>query len=335
MPCRYGLRIGSYCSLHILIFDSCFQSMNLLCCYYRFKGDDFLEIRVLRYFLAVVREESITKAAEVLHITQPTLSRQLTQLEEDIGVKLFHRGTRKISLTNEGRLLRRRAEEIIELADKTAQELLEQEQELEGTISIGCGELASMRIVADACGSFQKKYPRITFDLYTATADEVRERMDRGLIDIGLLLEPVNTEKYDYIRLSTREEWCVLMRPDDSLTEKQTISPKDLKSLPVLLPRRMNVRSELSNWFGRDFGKLHIAFTGNLTTNSAVMVTRGLGYALVIKGSASLLDQRQVVSRPLNPALSSSTVLAWKREQPFSQAAEKFISHLKDSLPHA
>lgn len=294
-----------------------------------------MEIRVLRYFLAVVREESITKAAEVLHITQPTLSRQLTQLEEDVGVKLFHRGTRKISLTNEGQLLRRRAEEIIELADKTAQELLEQEQELEGAISIGCGELASMQIVADACGSFQKKHPRVTFDLYTATADEVKERMDRGLIDIGLLLEPVNTEKYDYIRLDTREEWCVLMRPDDPLAEKQTIKPKDLKGLPVLLPRRTNVRSELANWFGREFGKLRVAFTGNLTTNSAVMVAKGLGYALVIQGSVNLLDQGKIVSRPLDPPLSSATVLAWKRDQPFSQAAEKFISHLKDSLTHA
>lgn len=294
-----------------------------------------MEIRVLRYFLAVVREESITRAAEALHITQPTLSRQLAQMEEDLGVKLFRRGARKISLTDEGQLLRRRAEEMIELADKTARELLEHEQEIEGTISIGCGELASMQIVAGACGAFQKKYPHVSFDLYTATADEVKERMDRGLTDIGLLLEPVSTEKYDYIRLDTREEWCVLMRPDDPLAEKRAISPKDLKNLPVILPRRVNVRDELANWFGRDFKKLRIAFTGNLTTNSAVMVAGGLGYALVIQGAASLLDQGQIVSRPLDPPLSSTTVLAWKRDQPFSQAAEKFISHLKGSLTNA
>ncbi len=294
-----------------------------------------MEIRVLRYFLAVVREESITKAAEVLHITQPTLSRQLAQLEEEMGVTLFERGSRKIALTGEGMLLRRRAEEIVELADKTAQELAKEETELSGNISIGCGELGSMEIVAEACCSFQKKYPRVTFDLYTASADGVKERMDRGLIDIGLLLEPVNTEKYDYIRLYTLEEWCVLMRPDDPLAEKQAVLPKDLKGLPVLLPRRMNVRDELANWFGRGFGKLRVVCTGNLTTNSAIMVAKGLGYALVIKGSANLLDQSQIVSRPLEPPLVSATVLAWKRNQPFSQAAEKFISHLKNSLTHA
>ena len=157
-----------------------------------------MEIRVLRYFLTVVREESITKASEVLHITQPTLSRQLAQMEEDIGVKLFDRGTRKIKLTNEGILLRRRAEEILQLVDKTEKELVEQEEQVEGKISIGCGEIAAVQLLPKIIESFRRKYPRVTFDIFTATADLVKEQMEKGLLDIGLLLEPVDMEKYEF-----------------------------------------------------------------------------------------------------------------------------------------
>lgn len=151
-----------------------------------------MEIRVLRYFLTVAREESITKAADVLHITQPTLSRQLAQMEDEMGVKLFDRGTRKIVLTNEGLLLRRRAEEILELVDKTERELTEQEEAVEGTVTIGCGDLGAMQMLPELFRSFHDRYPAVTFDLYTATADHVRDQMERGLIDVGLLLEPIN-----------------------------------------------------------------------------------------------------------------------------------------------
>ena len=161
-----------------------------------------MEIRVLRYFLTVAREESITKAADVLHITQPTLSRQLAQMEEDMGVKLFDRATRKIILTNEGLLLRRRAEEILALVDKTEQELTEQEDTVEGTVSLGCGDLGAVQLLPKLFQSFHERYPAVTFELYTATADHVCEQMERGLIDVGLLLEPINMEKYDFIRLS-------------------------------------------------------------------------------------------------------------------------------------
>lgn len=179
-----------------------------------------MEIRVLRYFLTVVREESITKAAEVLHITQPTLSRQLAQMEEEIGVRLFDRGTRKIWLTNEGLLLRRRAEEILQLVDKTEKELVEQEEQVEGKISIGCGEVASVQMLPDLIRNFHQKYPLVTFDLFTATADLVKEQMDKGLLDSGLLLEPIEMGKYEFIRLNMKERWVVLMPPDDPLAEK-------------------------------------------------------------------------------------------------------------------
>lgn len=288
-----------------------------------------MEIRVLRYFLTVVREESITKASEFLHITQPTLSRQLAQLEEEVGVKLFNRGTRKIKLTNEGILLRRRAEEILQLVDKTEKELVEQEELVEGKISIGCGEIASVQLLPELFRSFHQNYPRVTFDIFTATADFVKEQMDKGLLDLGLLLEPVDMEKYDFIRMNMKEKWIVLMPPNDLLTEKEFITASDLAELPLILPRRMQVQSELASWFGDYYNKLNVLFTSNLSTNGAVMVSRGLAYSLIIEGAVPFWDASKVTYRPLYPELWSTSVLAWKRGQPFSLAATKFMEFSK------
>ena len=291
-----------------------------------------MEIRVLRYFLAVVREESITKASEMLHITQPTLSRQLSQMEGEIGVKLFDRGTRKIKLTNEGILLRRRAEEILQLVDKTERELVEQEEQVEGKVSVGCGEIASVRLLPELFRSFRGKYPGVSFDLFTATADLVKEQMDKGLLDIGLLLEPVDVEKYDFLRFDIKENWVVLMRPDDPLAERESITAKELVLLPLILPRRSAVQSELASWFGDYYNKLDVVFTSNLNTNGAIMVEDGLAYSIVVEGAVSLWDQKRVTFRPLSPALTATSVFAWKRGQPFSLAATKFIEYAKSFL---
>lgn len=288
-----------------------------------------MEIRVLRYFLTVVREENITKAAEVLHITQPTLSRQLAQMEENMGVKLFLRGTRKIELTNEGLLLRRRAEEILELVDKTEREMTEQGEEIEGMVSIGCGDLKSVQALPELIRSFHEKYPRVTFDLYTATADHIKDRMDRGLTDLGLLLEPVDMEKYDFIRMKEKEKWVVAMHPSSPLAEKEYVTAEDLSDVPLILPRRLNVRSELANWFGDYYDQLQVLFTSNLPANSSIMVQKKLAYALIVSGSIDLWDQKKITYRPVYPEVTASSVLAWKRRQPFGLAAEKFIFHMK------
>ena len=256
-----------------------------------------MEIRVLRYFLAIVREESITKAAELLHITQPTLSRQIAQMEEDMGVKLFDRGTRKIVLTNEGLLLRRRAEEILELVDKTERELAEQDEKVEGTVSIGCGDLAAVQMMPELIKKFRERYPAVNFDLYTATADHIKDRMDRGLTDIGLLLEPINMEKYDYIRLNREEQWVAVIPPDSPLAKLEYITPEDLRGMPLILPRRLNVQSELARWFGDEFEKLNVVFTSNLPSNSSIMVHHGLACSLIIQGSISFWDKEKIVSK--------------------------------------
>ena len=288
-----------------------------------------MEIRVLRYFLAVVREEGINRAAEVLHITQPTLSRQLSQLEDEVGVKLFHRGAKKITLTNEGILLRRRAEEILSLVDRTERELTWQDELVEGRIVIGGGELAAMQVLPEIIESFREKYPLVTFDIFTGNADLVKEQMEKGLIDIGVLLEPIDIEKFEFIRLKEKERWVVLMRPDNPLAGKETVSAGDLENVPLILPRRPNVQNELSNWFGDSLQEKQVLFTSNLTTNSALMVQRGLACSIVIEGSIPFWDKEKITYRPLYPELTADSILAWKKQQPFSLAATKFIEHMK------
>jgi len=288
-----------------------------------------MEIRVLRYFLTVAREESITKAADILHITQPTLSRQLAQMENELGVRLLNRGSRKITLTDEGILLRRRAEEILSLVDKTEQELLEQEEQIEGKITIGCGEVQAVQILPKLISSFSDKYPNVTFDIYTGTADLVKEQMDKGLIDVGLLLEPIDIEKYDFIRFPIEEHWVVLMRPDDPLCKKEFITPSDLSTVPLILPRRMSVQNELASWFGDYYKDLNVKFTSNLSTNGAIIANAGLAYFIAVNGAVPFWNKNKIVSRPLSPSISTTSVFAWKREQPFSIAATKFIDYSK------
>lgn len=291
-----------------------------------------MEIRVLRYFLTVAQEENITKAANALHITQPALSRQIAQMEEEMGVRLFERSTRRLTLTNEGLLLRRRAEEILELVDKTQKELAVQEELIEGTVCIGCGDLAAVQALPELFRAFNQCYPAVSFDLYTATADYVKERMDLGLTDAGLLLEPINIEKYDYIRLNRKEQWVAVMTPDSPLAKLSKIRPSDLKNLPLILPRRENIKSELAGWFGKDFSKLNILFTSNLPSSSSIMVYGRLAYAIVIQGSIAFWDKEKIVCRPLDPPLTATSVLAWKRRQPFSPAAAKFIDYARTIL---
>ncbi|MCD7844057.1 MAG: LysR family transcriptional regulator [Clostridiales bacterium] len=288
-----------------------------------------MELRVLHYFLTVAREGGINRAAEALHITQPTLSRQMAALEEEVGVKLFDRGARRITLTSEGMLLRRRAEEILSLVDRTQRELMEQEELIEGRIVIGCGELAAVRLLPEMISAFHEAYPLVTYDLFTATADTVKEQMERGLVDIGILMEPIDMEKFDFIRLKQQERWVVLMRPDDPLAQKSAICAADLTGKPLILPSRANVRNELFNWLGDTFSEEQVLFTSNLATNAALMVQAGLGYAIVTEGALPFWDSENIVRRPLSPAVTSDSVFAWKRSQPLTPAVERFVRQIK------
>ena len=291
-----------------------------------------MELRVLKYFLAVAREENITKAAEFLHITKPTLSRQLMQLEEELNAQLFIRGKNRIVLTDEGMLLRRRAEEIVDLANKTEKEFLEQDNLVTGEIFIGGGETNAMHILARIIKEFKEEYPQIKYQFYSGNADDIKERLDKGLIDIGLLTEPVDIEKYEFVRLDQKEVWGILAPKDSKLAAKEYATPQDLLKLPLLSTRRTIVQNEIANWFGQDYEQLDIIATYNLIYNAAIMVEEGIGYAICLEKLVNINDETKIRFIPFYPPLLTGTVIVWKKHQIFSPATARFIEKIKHSL---
>lgn len=287
-----------------------------------------MELRVLRYFLTVAQEENITKAAALLHVTQPTLSRQLMQLEEELGCKLFQRSQYRVILTDAGMLLRRRAQEIVELADKTEREFAQAERELSGEIAIGCGETQSMTFLSQRIRSFRELHPQVQFRIYSANADDVKERLEKGLLDMGLLTEPVDIGRYAFQRLPQKDKWGVLVPKDCALAKKEAVTPQDLTEVPLLLSGREKVRSELAGWFGDAFDHLNIAATYNLILNAANMVKNGVGVALCFY-LENISDALQFV--PLSPTLETGTVLAWKKDKTLSPVMEQFHQHIKNT----
>lgn len=303
-----------------------FHAFFLYLCYTCFMR---LNFQVLTYFLAIANEESITAACEVLHVTQPTVSRQISDLEKDLGIILFERGPRKITLTKEGLLFKRRAEEILSLISKTEKEIIQDSEELEGTISLGGGELRAVDFLTTKMAEFQKLHPKVVFDFQTTTSDIIKEQMDKGLMDIGLLLEPIEIDRYNYFRLSVKERWCAMVPAESKLAKKKTIAPSDLRNEKFILPRRSIVKNELSSWFGTDITKLNIVATHNLNSNSAVMVSKGIGISLsieteIIKGYPGI----KVI--PLKPELTTRTVVAWKKNIPMNTATAKFIEFIRN-----
>ena len=287
-----------------------------------------MEIRVLRYFLMTAREENITRAAELLHITQPTLSRQLMQLEEELGTKLFERSSHSIRLTEDGMLLRRRAQELVQLADSVEKEFRHSKEEMSGTISIGSGETGSMQELAEIIRDFQEKYPLVQYDLYTATADEIKEKLDKGLLDIGLLTEPVDIMKYSFIRMKRKEKWGILVRRDSKLAEKTSIGPSDLLDVPVFLAHRALVKNEIEGWFGDYYDQVQIAGTYNLINNAAVMVRNHIGVAFCFQLQSQFDDLTYI---PIEPQIETGAVIVWKKAQIVSRTTHQFISFLKES----
>lgn len=282
-----------------------------------------MELRVLRYYLTVAREENITRAADMLHITQPTLSRQMAELEEELNTRLFERTNRKIVLTESGMLLRRRAEELISLADKVQQEFQSGGDELTGLISIGSGVTAAVSAcLPKLLQDYAQKYPQVRFELHTGTAAGIKDLLDKGLLDIGILMEPIEVEKYDFVRLPVKEVWGILMPADDPLAQKTAITPGDLQDLPLIVSWRIRER-EAKAWFGGDTEHLNVFCTYDLIDNAATLVEHRLGYAFVIQGA--LKPAPGLTFRPLTPEVSNTSVLVWKRYQPSHPAVQKFI----------
>lgn len=291
-----------------------------------------MDIRVLRYFLAVTREESISGAAESLHMTQPTLSRQLMDLEEEIGKKLLIRGNRRITLTEEGLLLRKRATEILDLVEKTEAELTAPDEVVGGDIYIGGGETDAMRFIARIAMELQKSCPSIRYHLYSGNADDVTERLDKGLLDFGVLIEPADMKKYDYIRLPATDTWGLLMPKDSPLASHDFIQPEDIMELPLIISRQTTVSNEFSGWLKQDSEKLNIIATYNLVYNASLMVEEGMGYALCLDKLVNTSENSRLCFRPLKPKLEARLDVVWKKYQVFSGAADRFLSRVQEAF---
>lgn len=284
-----------------------------------------MNLRVLNYFLVVAKEENISKAAHLMHVSQPSLSRQIMQLEDELGVKLFHRGNHKIVLTDEGILLKRRAQEMIELVEKTKQEINQKDQ-IVGEITIGSGEYQNTKILTDIICKFRKKYPLVKFNIFSGNSDSIKEQIEAGVIDLGLLNEPVDISKYNYIRLPMIEEWGVLVSKKSELSIKERVEPQDLVKYPLVFTHRKLIQEELLNWFGKYSENVSIAATGNLPYNLAMLARSEVGVCISLKLDCTYDDIKYI---PLSPSLTSRTVLVWKKTQQYSRLTKEFIDYFQ------
>lgn len=291
-----------------------------------------MEFRVLQYFLAIAREETISGAAEYLHITQPTLSRQMKELEEELGKQLFIRGNRKISLTEDGMLLRKRAETIISLVEKTESEIMLSNTTINGDIYIGSGETKGMKLIAKVIKQCQEKYPEIKFHLYSGNAEFVSCHMDEGLFDFGIVIEPTDMSNYDFLKLPQEDIWGVWMRKDSELAKKDVIRPEDLQNKPIIISNQDLVKNEISGWIGGNQRKLNIIATYNLIYNAALMVEENIGYALGLDNLINTTGDSPLCFRPLEPVLEVGLALVWKKYHVFSRAAEYFLEELRKEI---
>lgn len=291
-----------------------------------------MELRELRYFLAVAREESISRAAEALFVTQPNLSRQMQSLEKEIGQQLFIRGTRKITLTEAGRLLRKRAEEIMELYEKAEAELSVPVTDVSGDIYIGGGESYAMQTIAKTAREVSKEYPNVKFHIFSGDGATVSERLDKGLIDFGVFIGMRDLSKYDRLRLPLYDTWGVLMRKDSPLAAKDRITHEDLWDKPLLLARQSLGKSIVTDWLRKNADELNVVGTGNLLYNMSLLVKEGFGYAVTLDKIINTTGDSELCFRPLYPELISHLEIAWKKYQVFPQCAEIFLKRLRENL---
>lgn len=290
-----------------------------------------MELRVLGYFLAVAREQSIVRAAESLHLSQPTLSTQIKALEEELGKQLLIRGskgTRKVTLTEEGMILRKRAEEILNLVQKTEREISLSDQMIVGDVYIGTGETDAIRFMARAAKELYKFYPGIHYHISSGNADFVSEQLDKGLIDFGIVFGNVDHVKYNSIELPFKDIWGVLMKRDSPLAAKEAVQPEDLWDKPLIISNQDDSKGTLTAWIKKELSELEIVATYNLLFNASLMVEEGLGYAIGLDKIINTSGNSKLCFRPLFPQTESGMHIVWKRYQVFSKAAEKFISIL-------
>lgn len=290
-----------------------------------------MEIRVLRYFLTIAREQSFSKAAQILNVTQPTLSKQIKDLEDKYNITLFDRTTRALSLTKEGILFKEQAKEILDLVDKTEDQLKQKAFDISGDIHIGCSESESNRIVMKAIAKTQEKYPHIKFHIISGNAQYVTEKLDQGLFDLGIVVEPANMSKYDYIKLPNYETRGILMRKDSELAKLDAISPNDLKNKPIIISSQEMVKNEIAGWLGGNQRALNIVATFNLFYNGKLMVEENVGYLLTLNHLYNESEDSIICFKPLKPEIAIRSNLIWKKYKRFPKHIETFLQILKNA----
>lgn len=290
-----------------------------------------MEIRVLRGFIAVVQEEGITAAADVLCISQPALSRQIKELEEEMGATLFVRGNRgrSLELTHEGQLLYRRAREIVELADRTKSEIVAGER-IEGDVHIAAAQSAVVDVLAKAAVHVRELHPGVRFQLHDDFGENIVERLNNGLADFGVLVQPADMSRYDHFALPGGDSMGLLMREDDPLAAKDAICPEDMQGLPLLMPRGALSRRDISGWFGKGLRPFDVVGNMNLSYNASRFVRAGYGYALSLTGLVDTAEGSGLAFRPLEPPVHASLSLAWKKDQPLTPAAQAFLDCVRE-----
>lgn len=291
-----------------------------------------MELRVLQYFLAVTREQSISGAAESLHLSQPTLSRQLKDMEEELGKQLFIRSNRKITLTEEGMVLRKRAEEIMELVKKTWDEITLSDESVSGNITVGAGETDGVRFLARAAQAVRKDYPLVHFHIVSGDKVSVTEDLDRGLVDFGLLFGEIDTSKYECLKVPFQDSFGVLMRRDSPLAEKEAIASEDLWDKPLIVSRQILHDASLPTILGCSQEKLNIAASYNLLFNGSLMVEEGIGYAICFDKIINVTGNSNLCLRPLVKKIDADMHIVWKKYQVFTKAAEKYLLQLQQMM---
>lgn len=289
-----------------------------------------MEIRVLHYFLAIAREQTISRAAEILHITQPTLSRQIKDLEDELGKQLFIRSNKKISLTEDGLFFRQRAEEIVNLVNKTELEMISSDSLLSGEIYIGSGECHALRIITKSMKKMQSSFPAVKFDIHSGNAPDVIDKIDSGLIDFGLITYHPKVSEYNHIIMPIKHQWGLLIRKDDPLAKQEQISYKDIADKPLIVSKEINEDTQLTDWFKNNIEHLNIISTYSLLYNATLMVEDRLGYAICLNKLANTSDDSQLCFRPLSPCLEVNYYFIWKKYNILSKASKHFLNIVQE-----
>ena len=287
-----------------------------------------MELRLLHYFLAIADEKNITKAARKLHVTQPTLSKQLSQLEAELEVTLFERRNRQMILTDAGVNLRERAAQIIELTNKTISEIKQTNEDIHGEVVIGSGETKGFSIIVDTLQLIQKEFPNITFNIFSGNGNDIMNKLDNGLVDFGLIIGNRNIDKYNSILLPYQDTWGVLMNKDDVLADEESITPQLLIDLPLIISRNPIFRNELVDWLGTSINEKNLIATYNLIKNASIMAEKNLGYVLSLDGLVDTTGTSDLCFKPLSPALNANLYLIWRKNTFLAPAAKVFLEKM-------